>query len=106
MIKRYCYAGDEFIGVLYFLPNDEYRFEWADVSKFGSYAKKFHELVNFSDTRHIRAYIHERCIPVGRPDRSMWLLLAGLSPNASEREIFLNACGRSYMDAFSMREER
>lgn len=104
MIKRYCYLKDEFIGVMYFLPNDEYRFEWADVTKFSPYAQKFHRLTNFDDSRHIRLYIQERCIPRERPERSVWLSLVGLKVDASNRDIFLASRGMSFMDTFNMRE--
>lgn len=104
MVRQFeCFIKDCYIGKLY-ISEEEKRFVPENQENYTTAAKNFIKYMPLSSTSDIDAFINERVIEDGRPDKSVWVTMAGLSPNASDLEIFIGNKGRGLNDNFNMRE--
>jgi hypothetical protein len=80
--------------------NDVMSFEWCDDTNFTDAASNYKKYIDLGSDAAIKRWINERVIQDERPDKSLWLSLAGIPVNASKIDIFIGAEGRSINDAF------
>lgn len=90
VIKRYCFLGSEYIGNLIIdTDKNDKHMEYLPDKKLSDRAKMWKQMLPMNTTRLVDLFISERVIPDGRPEKSLVLSMIGLSPRASDLEIFL-----------------
>ena len=97
----YCFYADCYIGRLLINTNGNKKFIAEGKENYTKGAKNFVKYMPLNNTSDIDAFIHERVIPNGRPDKSIWITqLKGITPSSSDLEIFLANQGRCVNDFF------
>lgn len=103
---RYCFVKECFVGVMSFHDDGEISMSWEDDSKLTDVAKRYKKYLHLDDTRMIKLFISERVIDEHRQDRGVWLGMCGVSPYASDLEVFLGIHGVSMNDCFWINTEK
>jgi hypothetical protein len=95
-----CYVGDCYVGDLSVNEEAVMSFEWCEDTDFTEAAVNYKKYVDLSSDAAIKRWMNERVIEEARPDRSLWLSLAGIPVNAGKLDIFIGTGGKSINDAF------
>ena len=99
--KKYCFVGPCYVGIMTInTQNDTYAMKWENENNYTEGACNYKKYMKLDSSEQIKIWISERVISRDRPDASVWLGLVGLTPKASDLEIFLNIHGVSCNDTF------
>lgn len=105
MVRQFdCFYKECYIGKLY-ISDSEKKFVPENQQNYTEGASNFIKYMPLATTSDIDAFISERVIPLERPDRSVWVSMAGLEPYASDLDIFIANRGRGLNDDFNMKEK-
>lgn len=104
IIKKYCFVGPSYIGIMEIdTEGEKHKFTWdGDVEKDVLAAKNYRKYMVdcFSNSYNIKNWMSERVISRNRQDRSLWLTMDGISPLVSDLELFIRNNGISSNDLF------
>lgn len=99
MIK-YCFIKDELVGKLTINNDGALNMQWKDDKDLSEHARNYKKWSPLKTQSDIEVFIGERVISRAREDCDVWLGMIGLTPNASDLEIFLNNHGVSINNCF------
>ena len=95
----YCYVVDCYVGDLLF-EGDSISFVWRNEDNYTTAAENFRNSVYLDTEEEILLFIKSRVMDRDTIDGELFLSMYGLSPTASDIEIFIGNNGMSYNDRF------